>query len=309
MNEKFKNGVYPVMLTPFTKDNQVDYESLGRLVDWYIENGAAGLFAVCQSSEMFFLSGKESVAITEFVVSRSAKRVPVISSGHVSDSLAEQAEELINIANAGADAVILLTNRLAKENESDEIWLQNLKILLDKLPKDLPLGFYECPYPYKRLISPELLKWCADTGRFYFIKDTSCELENMKAKLEAIKGSRIKLFNANSATLKESLELGASGYSGIMANFHPELYSWLVDNYEKEPVKSGKLSDFLAIASMIECRVYPVNAKYHQKMKGNFASIHTRTKSSDLLNAVGMSEVEQLDRLTAMITGYLDIHR
>lgn len=309
MNQKFRNGVYPVMLTPFTEDNQVDYESLGRLVDWYIENGAAGLFAVCQSSEMFFLSEKESAAITKFVVSRSAKRIPVISSGHVSDSLTEQAQELMNIANAGADAVILLTNRLAKEDESDEVWLENLKILLDKLPKNLPLGFYECPYPYKRLISPELLKWCADTGRFYFIKDTSCDLENIKAKIEAVNGSRIKLFNANSATLKESLELGACGYSGVMANFHPQLYAWIVDNYGKETIKAGKLSDFLTISSMIECRVYPVNAKYHQKMIGNFASIHTRTKNAELLNAVGMSEVEQLNRLTAIITEYLDINR
>ena len=52
----FNRGVYPVMLTPFTEDDQVDYESLGRLVDWYIEKGVDGLFADCQSSEMFFLS-------------------------------------------------------------------------------------------------------------------------------------------------------------------------------------------------------------------------------------------------------------
>ena len=55
----FNRGVYPVMLTPFTEDDQVDYESLGRLVDWYIEKGVDGLFADCQSSEMFFLSLEE----------------------------------------------------------------------------------------------------------------------------------------------------------------------------------------------------------------------------------------------------------
>lgn len=43
----FNRGVYPVMLTPFTEDDQVDYESLGRLVDWYIEKGVDGLFADC----------------------------------------------------------------------------------------------------------------------------------------------------------------------------------------------------------------------------------------------------------------------
>ena len=207
MTKEFPNGVYPVMLTPFTENNEVDYEALGKLIDWYIEKGVNGLFADCQSSEMFFLSLEERVKIGEFVKKHADGRVPVVTSGHISDSLEDQAKELTAIAGTGADAVILLTNRLAKENESDEVWLENLKKLLEMIPKDVPLGFYECPYPYKRIISPELLKWCADTGRFYFIKDTSCDIENMKAKLEVIKGTNLKLFNANTSTLLETLEL------------------------------------------------------------------------------------------------------
>ena len=43
-------GVWPVMLTPFTESGEVDYTSLERLVEWYEENGVQGLFATCQSS-------------------------------------------------------------------------------------------------------------------------------------------------------------------------------------------------------------------------------------------------------------------
>ena len=278
MTKEFPNGVYPVMLTPFTENNEVDYEALGKLIDWYIEKGVNGLFADCQSSEMFFLSLEERVKIGEFVKKHADGRVPVVTSGHISDSLEDQAKELTAIAGTGADAVILLTNRLAKENESDEVWLENLKKLLEMIPKDVPLGFYECPYPYKRIISPELLKWCADTGRFYFIKDTSCDIENMKAKLEVIKGTNLKLFNANTSTLLETLELGASGYSGVMANFHPELYVKLCNIYKENPSKARKIADFLTVASLIERQVYPVNAKFYQKSIGNFNSIMTRTR-------------------------------
>ncbi|MFT3984960.1 MAG: dihydrodipicolinate synthase family protein [Lachnospiraceae bacterium] len=298
MKELYPNGVYPVMLTPFKMNNEVDFPSLGKLVDWYIEKGVAGLFADCQSSEMFFLSLEERVAIAEFVVEKAAGRVPVVASGHVSDSLTEQAQELNKIASVGVDAVILISNRLAGEDESDDVWLANLKALMEMLPKEVPLGFYECPYPYKRLISPQNLKWCADTGRFYFIKDTSCDINNMKKKLEQIKGTQLKLFNANSSTLLETLELGASGFSGVMANFHPELYAWLIEEYEKQPEKARRMADFLTIASMIERQVYPVNAKYYQKKIGNFASIHTRTKDASLLNRTCKMEVEQLMRLT-----------
>ena len=298
MEKNFNNGVWPVMLTPFTDNNEVDYESLGKLVDWYIENGVAGLFADCQSSEMFFLSLEERVKIASFVKERAAGRVPVVASGHISESLEAQAEELNAIAKTGVDAVIMITNLLAKEDESDEIWLENLKKLLDKLPEDLALGFYECPYPYKRIISPDLLKWCADTGRFYFIKDTSCSIENIRAKLEQIEESHLKLFNANSSTLLETLEMGCSGFSGVMANFHTDLYVWLCENYDKDPEKARILADFLTTASMIERQVYPVNAKYAQQKMGNFTSIYTRTKDAALLNDTGKLEVEQLMRLT-----------
>ncbi len=298
MVDKFKNGVWPVMLTPFTDENKVDYDALGKLVDWYIENGVAGLFADCQSSEMFFLTLEERVEIARFVKERSDGRVPVVASGHVSDSISDQAEELNAVAETGADAVILLTNRLAQREESDAIWLDRLKMLLAEFPEDLALGFYECPYPYKRIISPELLKWCADTGRFYFIKDTSCSIENISRKLECVKGSRLKLFNANSSTLLETLRLGGSGFSGVMANFHADLYVWLCEHYQEEPEKARILADFLTVTSMIERQVYPVNAKYCQKKLGNFQSLHTRTKEANLLDDTGKLEVEQLMRLT-----------
>lgn len=302
---KFNDGVWPVMLTPFTDDNEVDYEALGKLVDWYIENGVAGLFADCQSSEMFYLSLEERIKIAQFVKKQSDGRVPVVASGHISDKLEDQINELNAVSATGVDAVILISNRLAKEDEDDTVWLENLKKIIQELPENLPLGFYECPYPYKRIISPELLKWCAETGRFYFIKDTSCDLNNMEQKLKAIKGSHLKLFNANSSTLLETLQIGAAGFSGVMANFHPDLYVWLCRNYKKYPEKARKLADFLTLASMIERQVYPVNAKYAQLKYGNFQSIYTRTKNMDLLNKTAKLEVDQLLEFTDFIREWL----
>lgn len=307
MSERFKNGVWPVMLTPFTDGDQVDYEALGKLVDWYIEAGVAGLFADCQSSEMFFLSLEERIKIAEFVKKAANGRVQVVASGHISDSIEEQAYELNRIAETGVDAVILLTNRLAAEDEGDDVWLERLKKLMELLPADLPLGFYECPYPYKRLLTPELLRWCVQQERFYFIKDTSCDMENIRAKLEVLKGSSLKLFNANTSTLLESLHAGAQGFSGVMANFHPELYVWLMEHYQDEPEKAKNVSEFLTIASMIERQVYPVNAKYYQKKIGNFNSIHTRVKPEELLNRTCRLEVDQLEGLTQYMHGSLNI--
>jgi 4-hydroxy-tetrahydrodipicolinate synthase len=298
MNSDFPNGVWPTMLTPFTETNEVDYEALESLIEWYIKNKVDGLFAVCQSSEMVFLSLEEKLAVAKFVKEKAKGRVPVIASGHTSDSFEDQVKEINLMAKTGVDAVVLITNRLAKETESDEVWKSNLEKLLKEIPEDVALGFYECPFPYKRIISAELLKWCADTGRFYFLKDTSCDALNIKAKLEAVKGTGLKIYNANTATLLQTLRLGVAGYSGVMANFHPELYVWLINNWESKPVGATHLENFLSIASLIEKQLYPVNAKYNLTLEGLKININSRSKNRDDFTATNRLEVEQLFELT-----------
>ncbi len=171
---------------------------------------------------MFYLSLEERLNIARFVKEK-AGGLPVIASGHISDSFEDQADELKKMGETGVDAVSLITNRLAKQDESDEIWLQNLKALLKEIPEDIKLGSYECPYPYKRVLSREMTQWCASTGRFYFLKDTSCDIKNIREKLAVCKGTNLKLYNANTATLLESLRVGAAGYSVVMANMQCEL--------------------------------------------------------------------------------------
>ena len=288
-------GLWPVMITPFTDEGKIDFVSLEKLIAWYEANGATGLFAACQSSEIFFLTLEERESLVRFV--RQHAHVPVIASGHVSDSIDDQIEELRRMYEAGAEALILITNRLARQDDPPEVFMQNLQRIIAALPEDVPLGFYECPYPYKRLISLEELKWCAESGRFHFMKDTCCNIDIIRQRLKVIEGSPLKLYNANTTTLLDSLEAGAAGFSGVMMNFHPELYTWLVNSWSEQPDAARLVQDFLTAFSFIELQVYPVNAKYHlQTVEGVLQSTFTRTKSDTLLSATGRAEVDQLNR-------------
>ncbi len=293
MDNKIPDGVWPTMITPFTEDNEIDYKALEQVIDWYIASGVNGLFAVCQSSEMFYLSLEERVSLARFVVEKSAGRVPVIASGHVSDSLEDQIEEITRISETGIDAFVLVSNRLAAQEEDDEIWKQRTSEILERVPA-IPFGIYECPYPYKRLLSPELLKWCADTGRFLFLKDTCCNLEQLRDKIEAVRDSSLKVFNANSATLLESLKLGAAGFSGVMANFHPELYVWLTSNWRTSPDQATRTQWIATLGALIELQYYPINAKYSMQLAGLPVGLHTRVKSADNFLPHQRLEVEQL---------------
>jgi 4-hydroxy-tetrahydrodipicolinate synthase len=296
MSTNIVDGVWPTMLTPFTENNELDVPNLERLVEWYIAQGIHGLFAVCQSSEMFKLSLEERVLATQTVVRQVAGRVPVIASGHTSDRTLDQIEEIKLISATGIEAFVMLTNRLADEHESDEVWKSNVQQILQAIP-DVKFGLYECPHPYKRLVNPALLQWCESTGRFLFLKDTCCNIDEIKARLEALKGSGLKLFNANTTTLLESLKQGAAGFSGIMANHHPALYVWLTENWSTQPEKAQQVQDFLSLASAtFEGQYYPVDAKYNIQLSGVPITLTTRVKDAAGLQPHHRVLVEQLKR-------------
>lgn len=295
-DKHFPGGVWPVMLTSFTSSGEVDYEGLAALTNWYIDNGSSGLFAVCQSSEMFNLSLKERVQIAKTVVRTAAGRVPVIASGHISDAMEDQIEEVNRMAETGVNAVILITNRFASESENDKVWMDRCNYFLSKINPDIALGFYECPYPYKRLISLENLKACADTGRFYFLKDTCCDAELINQRIDTVRNTNLKLYNANTTTLLETLRHGAAGFSGVMANFHPQLYAYLCEHIHEE--STDYLQSFLSIASLIERQYYPVNAKYHlQQIEKLPITTVSRRQDCIGLTDTFKKEVAMLDEL------------
>ncbi len=116
--------ILTTMITPYKADGTIDYDTALKYVDWYYNNGIDGIFAVCQSSEIFYLSLEERVELNKRVYKRAKaldKNFLVVSSGHVSNTLEEQVKELNAIYASGTDALILITNRLDINNEGDDI--------------------------------------------------------------------------------------------------------------------------------------------------------------------------------------------
>src|SRR5471032_2303368 len=246
-------GIVPVMLTPFDETGHIDFPGVDRLIEWYLALGCDALFAVAQSSEMQWLSLDERTQLARHVVERVAGRVPVAVSGHISDCLDTQVHELNAMAASGADAVVLVTNHLDPQRQGSKVFLDNLHTLLERLPVDVPLGLYECPAPYRRLLSDEELQACIDSQRFIMLKDVSCDLQ-----------------------------VGAAGFSGVFTNFHPDLYQWLRLHGAQHPPLAQELATFLVLAATTEGMGYPALAKiYHQRI-GTFASIRCRVIDYDV---------------------------
>ena len=274
------------MLTPFKDNGDIDFYGLAKLTELYIESGAAGLFANCLSSEMFELSETERIQIIEEVIKVADGQIPVVATGTFGTDLQKQADFIKKVYATGVKAIIGITGLLAQETDKDEVFEANIFKLLE-LTGNIPLGFYECPVPYKRLINPDLLGRIVATGRVTYHKDTCLDINQIKAKIAATQGHEFGLYDAYMAHAVESLKAGAAGLSCIQGNFFPELVVWLCDNYNNEQLKNevDTVQQFFIDNMDVMHNVYPTISKYYLQKRGLEISTFTRRNNVGIFDA------------------------
>ncbi|SEN75406.1 4-hydroxy-tetrahydrodipicolinate synthase [bacterium A37T11] len=307
---KGNKGFIPVMLTPFKENGVVDYDGLTKLTEFYIAAGAAGLFANCQSSEMFELTEEERLAVTKHVVEVAGGSVPVVASGTFGGAISTQADFVKRIYDTGVESVIVLSNMLAGKGESDELFNDRVFQLMDHTQR-IPLGFYECPDPFKRVLTAVQLGFFVQTGRFIYHKDTCLDINLVREKLSQTKqASGFGLYDAYMVHAVESLKAGSAGLSCIQGNYYPELVVWLCRHYDDADMQEQVIAvqKFFISHMDVMHQVYPIVAKYFLQKRGLEITTFTRrfvglfdnlTKQtidqlyadySDLLNIIGLQK-------------------
>ena len=137
------------------------------------------------------------------------------------------------------------------------------------------------------------------------MKDTCCDIETIRQRLDILKGTGFELYNANTTTLLDSLRAGAAGFSGVMLNFHPDLYRYLADHMDDADT-AEKLQAFLTLFSEIERQYYPVNAKYHlAEIEGVLSSAYARKVPMEGLTETFKEEVRQMHRAARAVKALL----
>ena len=283
MKENVERKFVPVMLTPFKENGEIDFDGLTSLTELYIQAGAKGLFANCQSSEMYHLSDEEKLLIVKHTLKVADERVPVVAVGNFGTTIGEQADFVHKIYDTGVRAVIIVTSLIAEENESNEVFDERIFELFHLTGK-IPLGFYECPQPYKRLLSAEQLRKFVATGRIIYHKDTCLDIEMVKDKLKVTDGiDTFGLYDAYAVNAVASLKAGAAGLSCIQGNFFPELIVWLCDHFNDMNANGSvnKVQEFLTNHMEVIHYAYPIVAKYYLQKRGINISTFSRTNTED----------------------------
>lgn len=260
----------PVMITPFNLKAKVDLDVVSVLVDFYLAAGVKGFFANCLSSEMFSISEDERLELTRHIVKYVNGRAPVVATGSFGLTIEDKAEFTKQIYDTGIDAVILITGHYAKVGEADDVLLKNFEKMF-RLTGDIPLGLYECPAPYKRILGADVFKTLLEANRLVYHKDTSILQENVKAKLEVAKDyDKLEFYDAHTPNAQFSMQHGAKGMSSISGNFYPEILVWMCDHVN-DPSKQEEVawlqSELIRVDPLIHI-AYPMSAKYFLEKRG-----------------------------------------
>ena len=293
----------PVMITPFKSDLTIDYDQLSRLTDFYLAAGAKGFFANCLSSEMYFMNDQERIDLTRHVVKHVGKKVSVVSTGSFGDTMENKVTFAKKIEDTGASGVILISSHFAAATESDEVLLQNFEKFLS-LTGNMKVGTYECPSPYKRLISPAVFRSLVSNRRFIYHKDTSEDIKNIEVKLEIARGTQLEFYNAHTASAVESLRKGGRGMSPISGNFYPEIHTWLC-RYADDPSKSADVAwiqSEIARTEPVISKYYPLSSKYFLKKRGLPIELVCRSKAK----SIPAEQMKVLDDTYNVFLGWCD---
>lgn len=140
MLDETTNGVFTIAVTPFMPDGSLDFDSIDRMIDAYIEKGANGLTILGMMGEAGKLSAEESVAVVQRVTSHST--VPVIVGVSAPGFAAMRA--LSNVAmDAGATGVMVAPPMGLKTDAQILSYFHNAADALGEIPfvlQDFPLA-------------------------------------------------------------------------------------------------------------------------------------------------------------------------
>ncbi|MBE3577922.1 MAG: dihydrodipicolinate synthase family protein [Limnochordales bacterium] len=254
-------GVVALLLTPFQPDGQIDWKCYEAYVDWQLSLGVKALFAVCGSSEMKWLSFSERLELARRAVSR-AGRIPVITTANLEPNPAEHKAELHRLIDTGVSGVVLVPPPgLAR----DQVLLgEYFAELADT--SSCPVFLYEWPQVWPYSISPSVFRNLVRNHGVLGIKDTTCTIEGIVAKIRAAPEAIV--YQANTPLALDAVEAGARGMMAITSTCCADLAVKFWQLALGKAQETKRVHARLVFLDAILRMAHPATSKYLAALRG-----------------------------------------
>ncbi|PBH73731.1 4-hydroxy-tetrahydrodipicolinate synthase [Clostridioides difficile] len=249
-------GSAVALVTPFTEDNNVNFEKLGELIEYHIENGTDALVVCGTTGEATTMSESEIFAVIKYTVEKVNKRIPVIAgtgsnNTMLSVHMSQEAEKL------GVDGLLIITPYYNKTNE------KGLKLHFETIANSvkLPIILYNVPGRTKVNIKPSVVAELAKIDNIVAVKEASGDLAQV-AEIAKLVPKDFAIYSGNDDTILPLLSLGGSGVISVLANICPKETHDLVTKFFEGNIEGSKKlqldMDALIAALFIEVNPVPV---------------------------------------------------
>jgi 4-hydroxy-tetrahydrodipicolinate synthase len=249
------HGVWTALVTPFAADRQVDHESLGRLIDFQVEEGVDGVLPCGTTGESPTLSWQEHDAVVEAAAHRVGSRVGVLA-GTGSNNTAEAIRATQQAKDAGATAA-LLVDCYYNGPSSLELRTEYYEQILEDV-EGIPIVPYVIPGRSGCALSAADLAilHLNDPKRVPAVKQATGDLERMRLDRK-LAGPALRILSGDdelTLTMMRDQEIRACGVISVLSNMVPGAIGGMLraqdaDDAEETDRLSGALAPILALVT------------------------------------------------------------
>ena len=226
-------GSAVAIVTPFNKDNKVDYEKLKELLEWHIEEKTDAIVICGTTGEASTMTKEEKEKTIKFTVDTVNKRIPVIAGTGTNNT--EASIEMSKYAESvGVDALLVITPYYNKTTNKG--LFKHFEAINNAV--NTPIILYNVPSRTGVNITPKQLLELTKLNNIIAIKEASGNISQI-AEMKSICKDKLDFYSGNDDQTIPIMALGGLGVISVLANIMPKEVHDMAQAYLNGDIKKA----------------------------------------------------------------------
>lgn len=257
MKNTIFTGMATAIVTPMHTDGSIDYEALGRFVEFQIGSGINGLVVMGTTGENATIEPEDQKKVIAYTVEKVAGRVPVIA-GTGTNNTEHVLHNTRNACQVGADAVLVVTPYYNKATQNGLV--THFTAVADE--STLPVILYNVPSRTGCNLLPKTVAKLSEHPNIAAIKEATGNLAQM-IEIMHLCGDKIDVYSGEDGLTVPMMAMGAKGTISVLSNVAPRQSVAMTDACLRgDYAAAAKMQcDLLPLINALFSEVNPIPAK------------------------------------------------
>lgn len=257
MKNTIFTGMATAIVTPMHTDGSIDYEALGRFVEFQIDSGINGLVVMGTTGENATIEPEDQKKVIAYTVEKVAGRVPVIA-GTGTNNTEHVLHNTRNACQVGADAILVVTPYYNKATQNGLV--AHFTAVADE--STLPVILYNVPGRTGCNLLPKTVAKLSEHPNIAAIKEATGSLAQM-IEIMHLCGDKIDVYSGEDGLTVPMMAMGAKGTISVLSNVAPRQSVAMTDACLRgDYAAAAKMQcDLLPLINALFSEVNPIPAK------------------------------------------------